>query len=63
MKIRIRSPRKARAITSAMEFWPAGNYVEYMPKGTGEQRLGQYWLNTGNQLKKSIKTYEQARHD
>jgi len=40
-----------------MEIWPAGNYTEYMPKGTPQQRMKQYWQNVGNQLRKSIKAY------
>lgn len=60
MKMRVRLSRKARAAASVMEFWPTGNYIEYMPKGTPEQRLGQCWLRVGDQLTKTLKSYEQA---
>ncbi|TDB05603.1 hypothetical protein [Halomonas marinisediminis] len=63
MKVRIRSYRRIRAVGSVMDFWPTSNYVEHMPKGTPQQRLGQYWQNVGNQICKSIKDYEQLSHE
>jgi len=63
MKVRIRSSRRVRAAASVMEFWPTGNYIEYMPKGTPEQRLEKCWLRVGDQVAKSLKTYEQANYD
>ncbi|WP_299312058.1 hypothetical protein [uncultured Halomonas sp.] len=59
MKVRTRPYRKIRTAGSVMEIWPASNYLEHMPKGTPQQRMGQYWQNVGNQLCKSIKAYEQ----
>ena len=50
MHVRIRPYRKLRAAGSVMEIWPAGNYIEHMPKGTPQQRMGQYWQNVGTQL-------------
>ena len=58
MKLRIKPHRKARAAGSVMEIWATGNYIEFMPKGTPQQRVGQYWQSVGVQLSKSIKTYE-----
>lgn len=63
MAVRIRSYRRIRAVGSVMDFWPVSNYVEHMPKGTPQQRLGQCWQNVGNQLCKSIKDYEQLSHE
>lgn len=63
MHIRDRSYRSIREAGSVMEIWPLGNYIEYMPKGTPQQRMGQYWKNAGNQLRKSIKDYEQLSHE
>jgi len=62
MNVRIRDYRRVRAVSSVMEFWPAGNYVEFMPKGTVEQRLGKCWLQTGQRLTKSMKRYEVAHN-
>lgn len=58
MKIRIQSYRRFNVIGSAMEVWPTGNYIEYMPKGTPQERLGQSWQRVGNVFEKSIKAYE-----
>lgn len=58
MKVRTRPYRRIRAAGSVMEIWPASNYLEHMPKGTTQQRMGQYWKNVGNQLCKSIRHYE-----
>lgn len=63
MKLRIRPYHRFRAAGSVMEIWPTGNYSEYMPKGTPQQRMGQYWHNVGAQLNKSIKAYEQLGHE
>ncbi len=63
MKVRTRPYRRIRAAGSVMEFWPAGNYIEHMPKGTPQQRMGQCWQNVGNQLCKSIKHYEQPNDE
>lgn len=62
MKIRVRSYRKVRAVGSVMEIWPTGNYIEYMPKGTPQQRMEQCWQRVGNQLCHSFKAYEQLNH-
>ncbi|TCW32692.1 hypothetical protein EDC29_11758 [Marichromatium gracile] len=51
MQVRVRSYRKIRAAGSVMEIWPVGNYTEYMPKGTSQQRIEQYWQNVGSQLR------------
>ncbi len=63
MQIRIRSNRRVLAAGAAMDVWPTGNYIEHMPKGTPQQRMGQYWQNVGNHLRKSIRAYEQSNHD
>jgi hypothetical protein len=46
-----------------MEIWPVGNYIEHMPKGTPQQRIGQCWQNVGNHLRKSIQAYEQVGNE
>lgn len=56
MKLRIKPHRKARAAGSVMEIWATGNYIEFMPKGIPQQRVGRNWQNVGLQLSKSIKT-------
>lgn len=63
MQVRIRSYRRIRAVGSVMDVWPSGNYIEHMPQGTAQQRMGQHWQNVGNQLRKSINAYEQLNHD
>lgn len=63
MKFRVRSYRRVRAVGSVMEIWPTGNYIEHMPKGTPQQRIGQCWQRVGKQLCKSLKEYEQLSHE
>jgi len=63
MKVRIRPYRRTRAVGSVMEIWPVGNYIEHMPKGTPQQRIGQCWQNVGNHLRKSIQAYEQVSNE
>lgn len=63
MQVRIRPYRRIRAAGSVMEIWPTSSYMEYMPKGTPQQRMRQYWHNVGAQLHTSIKAYEQLSHD
>lgn len=63
MKFRVRSHPQIRAAGSVMEIWPMGNYLEYMPKGTAQARIGQYWQHVGNQLTHSLKAYRKQNHD
>ncbi|MDV2857162.1 hypothetical protein N2M06_03750 [Oceanimonas sp. AH20CE76] len=62
MKFRIRSHPQLRAAGSVMEIWPMGNYIEYMPKGTAQQRIEQCWQRVGNQLTHSFKVYKKQQH-
>lgn len=46
------------AMGSAMEVIPAGDYSEYMPKGTAAQRLNGSWKRVGETLAKSMASYD-----
>lgn len=63
MKFHVRSHPKIRAAGSVMEIWPMGNYIEYMPKGTAQERMEQCWQRVGNQLTRSLKAYRKQNND
>lgn len=63
MKFRIKTSRRVRAAGSIMEIWPTGNYIEHMPKGTAQHRIGQHFHNVGNRLGQSLTAYEQLKHE
>lgn len=56
--LRTRNKRAALAMGSVMEIWPVGSYSQYIPKGSAEQRLGQYWKATGEYLSSAVKRYQ-----
>ncbi|MBF8222754.1 hypothetical protein [Halomonas sp. 328] len=63
MRIHVQTSRTIQTVGSVMEIWPTGNYIEHMPKGTPQQRIGQHWQNTGNHLRKALKGYEKLSHE
>lgn len=52
------------AMGSVMNITPLGDYSEYMPKGTANQRIYGSWCRVGKSLKKTTKDYEltKTRH-
>lgn len=54
----MRSDRKKQrtllAVGSVVDICPAGDYSEYLPKGTISQRLGASWKEAGRYLNKAI---------
>lgn len=61
MKHSIWKSRTFKAVGTIADIWPAGDYSEYMPKGTVPQRVGDNWSRTGEYLKNAVSKYEQ-RH-
>ena len=37
-----------------MDVWPAGDYSEYLPRGTIQERLRGHWLATGAYVRTAI---------
>lgn len=53
--------RRMRAFGSAMDVYPAGNYLEHMPKGKQSARIAKYWNSTGKYIEVAMDRYEQPQ--
>ena len=47
------------AVGSALDFWPARDYREFLPRGSLDSRIGGYWERTGQYLRTAIEKHEQ----
>ena len=50
--------RTLRAAGSVMAIWPSGDYSQYVPQGTPQQRLARHWRNVSRRFERVIDTYE-----
>lgn len=49
--------RTLKAAGSVVNIWPTGSYARYMPRGSGQERLNQYWEAVGMHLRSSMSRY------
>ena len=54
VKRRIINTRTAHAAGSALAIWPTGNYSQYMPQGSEQERISQHWISVGKYLRSSL---------
>lgn len=57
MTHRTLSNRNLRTAGSAMDIWPTGSYSRYMPKGSEQERIAQYWESVGTHLRSAMSQY------
>lgn len=54
MSVRSSRRRTVSAVGSVIDIWPAGDYSEYVPRGSVQEHLRGHWVATGSYLKKAI---------